>query len=52
MDTGADIRAERLRVTLALLNGYPYIEPRECAPPLSAAEVILERTLMSATPSS
>jgi hypothetical protein len=41
MPTGADVRAERLRIGLALFEGYPYIEPRESPVALSPAEVRL-----------
>jgi hypothetical protein len=39
MDTGADERAERLRVALAMFEGWPYVEPRESPVALSPAEV-------------
>jgi hypothetical protein len=41
MPTGADVRAERLRVALAVLDVPRDVEPREFPPPLSAAEVTL-----------
>jgi|Tabmets5t2r1_1033131.scaffolds.fasta_scaffold00353_8 hypothetical protein len=41
MDTGVDIRAERLRVGLALFEGWPYVEPRESPAALSPEELVI-----------
>jgi hypothetical protein len=41
MPPGADVRAERLRIALAVLDVPHDVDPRECPPLLSAADVIL-----------
>jgi hypothetical protein len=41
MDTGVDIRAERLRVGLALFEGWPYVAPRESPAALSPEELVI-----------